>query len=189
MSDTTSSTAVAEPLNWVEKICTGVLLVLAASANMAVAPAYSAEVAQPQPKPSPEMAASARLSQPQMLPNGTYLYGQAPRANQIGSAYMVIQVSDRTVVGAFYMPSSSFDCFHGTVQTNQLALNIVDGYEQTKYPFSVELRSKAVIATATPSAARSVEVVGYQQLPALSQQDHRMLETCQAHQQAQALNQ
>ncbi|MBD1920923.1 hypothetical protein H6F77_07460 [Microcoleus sp. FACHB-831] len=54
------------------------------------------------------------------LADGTYLFGEIPRPNQLGMAYVVFQRQKGKVVGAFYYPSSGFDCFSGNVKNNAL---------------------------------------------------------------------
>lgn len=54
------------------------------------------------------------------LADGTYLFGEIPRPNQLGMAYVVFQRQKGKVVGAFYYPRSGFDCFSGNVKNNAL---------------------------------------------------------------------
>lgn len=113
------------------------------------------------------------------LPNGVYLYGQATEPEQIGSAYMVFEVNQEQVVGAFYMPYSSFDCFRGEIQADRLALNVVDSYEQTVNPYSVALESNGSVAS-TGETIAPVGLEGFHRLATLSDNDRRILATCQA---------
>ncbi|HEY9749052.1 MAG TPA: hypothetical protein V6C63_10255, partial [Allocoleopsis sp.] len=83
----------------------------------------------PQTKAIAQQAPSANTPVPgnaSTLADGTYLYGEAPEPEQIGSAYMVFQVTKGKVIGAFYMPRSSFDCFSGRFEPGKLALDVVD---------------------------------------------------------------
>ncbi|MGJ3252643.1 MAG: hypothetical protein ACFE0J_16165 [Elainellaceae cyanobacterium] len=113
------------------------------------------------------------------MPNGVYLYGQSAQPDEIGAAYMVFEVNGDRIVGAFYMPYSSFDCFHGELQANQLALNITDSYERDTYPYSVALTTPSAVAADNPAIA-PVELEGYHQIDAVSDNDHRILDTCRA---------
>lgn len=115
----------------------------------------------------------------QALPDGVYLYGQADQPDQIGSAYMVFEVQQNQVIGAFYMPYSSFDCFHGEFQAEQLALNVVDSYDRTSYPYAVALESGAPVASATGEVVAPTEIEGFQRLENLSESDRNILATCQ----------
>ena len=83
--------------------------------------------------------------------DGVYLYGQSPQPNTIGSEYLVFEVNQGQVIGGFYMPSSSFDCFYGSVEAQKLALTVVDSYEQTPHPYAVALQSESPVPPALPS--------------------------------------
>ncbi|RMF68460.1 MAG: hypothetical protein D6742_05070 [Cyanobacteria bacterium J069] len=122
--------------------------------------------------------ANAGLPTSQRLPDGTYLYGQSQQAEQIGSAYMVFEVDSNRVVGAFYMPNSSFDCFFGEVQAQELALSVIDSYEQTVHPYSVALRTDAAVAANGGEAIAPLSLEGFHPIAALSENDQRMLSTC-----------
>ncbi|NJK40356.1 MAG: hypothetical protein HC934_01460 [Acaryochloridaceae cyanobacterium SU_2_1] len=77
----------------------------------------------------------------QPLKEGTYLFGQSRTPGQLRKEYLVFKVRGNQVVGAFYMPSSSFDCFTGTVAGNGLDLAVVESYEQGVYTHTVNLNS------------------------------------------------
>ncbi|NJO40196.1 MAG: hypothetical protein HC769_12585 [Cyanobacteria bacterium CRU_2_1] len=119
-----------------------------------------------------------QVANSQPLANGTYLYGQTPERDQLGAAYMVFEVNQGQVVGAFYMPRSSFDCFYGTVEANQLALTIVDSYEQTIHSYSVALEPTDSVAT-LGSEATPVGLEGFHSIDGLTENDQRILSTCQ----------
>ena len=112
--------------------------------------------------------------------DGTYLYGQSPEANQIGVSYAVMEVHDRTAVGAFYMPDSSFDCFYGEVGSDQLDLTIVNSYGQNIYAYSVPLTQDATVAATDSSLATPQQLAGYHPISNLSDVDHQILSTCRA---------
>ena len=57
---------------------------------------------------------------PVPLADGTYLYGDAPQANQVGQGYVVFIKQGQTVTGAFHYPQSEFSCFTGTVSNQSL---------------------------------------------------------------------
>jgi hypothetical protein len=157
--------------HFVEKLFTGALFTLTVCVTVACAPVYSSEVSAPQ-KTRPAPASS--------LPDGTYLYGESSAPNQVGATYMVLDVHDRQVVGAFYAPSSSFDCFRGQVHSNQLALNVADSYNRTSYPYSVALQKNAQVASANQPETAPVQLHGYHRLQTVSQNDYKLLSTCQA---------
>ncbi len=116
------------------------------------------------------------------LNDGTYIYGQSPERDQIGQAYMVFEVNQGRVLGAFYMPHSSFDCFSGVAEGNQLALSVVDSYTQEAHPFSLGLYTpSAITASAYPGAdQQNITIEGFHPIQAVNQNEHRMLEICKA---------
>lgn len=116
------------------------------------------------------------------LDRGVYLYGQVPEPGQLGIAYLVFEVSGNNVVGAFYMPHSSFDCFQGEFQANQLALQITDSYEQVTYPYSIALEHNGAIATTGTLTPTPIGLSGFYQLDTISENDHRILNVCKSDQ-------
>ena len=111
------------------------------------------------------------------LADGVYLYGQQPVAAQPGSIYMVFEVIGRRTVGAFYMPSSSFDCFYGDISSTRLDLTVIDSYEQTPHPYSLAVQAQPTLAAGQAGAEFTIS--GFTQLSSLSGLDESILETCQ----------
>jgi hypothetical protein len=151
---------------------TGLLMIVSAMTQAAIAPIVLLQA-----------QASPAVMQSQSMADGVYLYGQSPNPEQIGSAYMVFQVNNSQVVGAFYMPYSSFDCFNGDLQTNQLALTVVSSEEQAAYPYAVALQPGSNIASANGAIA-PLRLEGYHRISTLSRNDRRLLAACQADHQA-----
>jgi hypothetical protein len=145
-------------------------------------PYLPTQAAEARVAPSPllsQTAPTSDLLNRQALPDGVYLYGQAETPDQVGSAYMVFTVTDSRVVGAFYMPYSSFDCFHGEFQPDRLALNVVDSYDRSVHPYSVALDTSSPVAAAN-GAAVPAGLEGFHQIQTVSENDQRILATCQA---------
>ncbi|WP_421658989.1 hypothetical protein [Leptothermofonsia sp. ETS-13] len=168
-----------------EKVFTGVTLTLAlhlVTPGMPGSVANSAEVPENPVTPNAPYRSNPHSSpkQAHSLKSGTYLYGQSSSAEQLGSAYLVFEVKENKVVGAFYMPRSSFDCFHGTLQADRLALTVVDSYEKVSYPYSVALRKESVSASAGKPVATAVELSGFRHIKRLSSGDQKILSTCKA---------
>ncbi|MGB3296821.1 MAG: hypothetical protein WBA76_01030 [Phormidesmis sp.] len=113
-----------------------------------------------------------------VLEDGNYLFGQSPNPNQIGSDYIVFAVKDNRTVGAFYQPNSSFDCFSGEVTPERLAVNIVESYTQTVYPYAIAMTTDEPLVAGEAAGAYTIE--GFSQLAALSAQDQEILAVCQA---------
>ena len=131
-----------------------------------------------------EKGLDSSISSPQPIPfleDGTYLYGQSAEAEQVGSAYMVFDVMGQDVVGAFYMPSSSFDCFQGIIQADELALTIHDSYGEGSFPFSVALvTNEEAIASDGTVIVPGKSLDGFQPIEGVSDNDQRILATCRA---------
>ena len=93
-----------------------------------------------------------------------YLYGQSPKPDEIKQEYFVFEVRQGKVVGAFYLPRSAFYCFYGNIERTQLNLTVVDTYDGTTSPYSVNLQQ-------------------YHPIPTVSDNDRRILGICKtAHQ-------
>lgn len=162
----------------VEKSLTGLCLALGvATVGTPLLPVYGSEVSRANPA-QPEILA-AQVAHRQLLSDGVYLYGQSSEPNQVGSAYMVFEVKQGQIVGAFYMPYSSFDCFHGNFEADRVALTVIDSYEQTPHPYSIALQpTDAVASTGEESVPMTLE--GYHRIESISSNDQRILSTCQA---------
>ncbi|MGK7889159.1 MAG: hypothetical protein AB4042_07475 [Leptolyngbyaceae cyanobacterium] len=114
------------------------------------------------------------------LPDGTYLYGQSPYADTVGATYMVFDVKGQDVVGAFYMPYSSFDCFRGSFQVDALALTIRDSYEQNVFTHTVPLVDSEAIASTQGLSSIPQSPDGFHAIADLSETDQHILSTCRA---------
>lgn len=148
---------------------------LAAPTTATVTRAQISQAQAQQPKAQPTAAVNSPL------PNGVYLYGESSEPEQIGRAYMVFEVKQGKVIGAFYMPRSSFDCFSGAFQANELALNVVDSYEQTVNPYAIALeRTSTVASNSQTPDLREVGLQGFHRLNKVSDNDKRILGVCQA---------
>lgn len=147
----------------------------------AQATSVSAPTATSSTQPSQRLTAQAASVASNSLANGVYLYGESAEPEQIGSAYMVFEVKEGKVMGAFYMPRSSFDCFSGAFQANKLALNVVDTYEQSVHPYAIALERPGNVASSSQnSALPAIGLEGFQRLDKLSDNDQRILGVCQA---------
>jgi hypothetical protein len=161
-----------------EKLLTGAALTFALSLamqGMGSSAAHSEEV----PSPVRSSIATAPVAAHPIVQDGTYLYGQSSSGEQIGSTYLVFEVKRGNVVGAFYMPHSSFDCFQGSVQSDRLALTIHNSDEGTTYPYSVALRPQPIASTAAKPPV-AFELPGFHSLKQLSPNDQRILSTCKS---------
>ncbi|MEG3843226.1 hypothetical protein [Microcoleus sp. herbarium14] len=106
------------------------------------------------PNPAPDRASTG-------LAEGIYLYGQSSQPDQIKKEYFVFEMRQSKVVGAFYLPRSAFYCFYGTLDRTQLNLTVVDSYDGSRSPYSVNLEQ-------------------YYPVSAVSDNDRRILGICKA---------
>ena len=112
------------------------------------------------------------------IPNGVHLYGRSSEPNQIGQEYLVFKVDGNRVIGAAYLPRSEFSCFSGTVNSQQMALSMVDPYNQSIYPYNIALQETSPLATASNQVPHAVGLAGYQRVDQISSNDRRLLNVC-----------
>ena len=77
------------------------------------------------------------------------------------------------------MPQSSFDCFYGSVESDNLNLSVVSSYDQATHAYSVAFQEGTAIASAE-SVVAPVELEGYHSIDTVSSNDHRILGMCRA---------
>ncbi|WP_264328105.1 hypothetical protein [Romeriopsis navalis] len=140
--------------------------------------------ATPIPSSASQSAKVARVAA--KLADGVYLYGQTNQPNQLNQAYFVFEVNKGNVLGALYMPGSSFDCAHGSFNREQLALKVRGAYEQPTSTYSIALDRSAKVATSNLNGIGQVGLSGFKKLAQVSQNDIRLLNTCKATYQAKA---
>ncbi|MEA5465090.1 hypothetical protein [Leptothoe sp. PORK10 BA2] len=149
----------------------GTVTLLAAPAQARIQTSLQSDTAIVQPlltQTAPTIAGS--------LANGIYLFGEQPLPDQLQTAYMIFEARAGQVVGAFYSPHSSFDCFRGNVQNTQLSLVITETYSQEDYAYNLNLEDTAIAG----AGGNQFAIEGFHQLDAVSENDLRMLNTCQA---------
>jgi hypothetical protein len=124
--------------------------------------------------------------------DGIYLYGQSAEPQQIGQEYIVIEVSKGKAVGAFYLPSSEFNCFNGTIEAGKLALLLANGPETEAYPDTIGSntqeqqvaivgdRSLGENSSNELTTPYSVALQNYHQLPQVSDSDKQILAACKS---------
>jgi len=180
---------------YLEKPITGLLLTLSLSLmseGFPIVKAHGAEVPELADRSTLEVTnivdrsidlAQSNLANQQILPDGTYVFGQSPEANQVGSTYLVFEANDEQIVGAFYMPASAFDCFYGESEVEHLELTVINSENQSEYAYTVEVQQDTNVATAGDSAIAPLQLMGYHQIDTLSPNDHRILAACKVAQQ------
>ncbi|MEG4279300.1 hypothetical protein QUA62_17785 [Microcoleus sp. MON1_C1] len=99
------------------------------------------------PNPAPDTASTG-------LADGIYLYGQSSKPDEIKQEYLVLEMRQSKVVGAFYLPRSAFYCFYGTSERTQLNLTVVDSYDGSRSPYSVNLQQYYPISSISDNDRR-----------------------------------
>jgi len=112
------------------------------------------------------------------LRSGVYLYGESSRPNVLGNAYLIFEVKNANVVGAFYMPLSSFDCIYGTLTPTELQMTIIDSYEGTSYPHKIAFQRQQ-IQVYKGLYRQHVTLEGLYPVSLISRNDRRILAHCQ----------
>ena len=123
--------------------------------------------------------------------DGIYLYGQSPKPQQIGQEYMVFEVREGKVIGAFYLPQSEFSCFNGTLQSGNLALMVAYGPDANPYEDSIAVQESQQVATASnkppienvyneTAYPYSIALQNYHQIASISGNDQQILRTCKS---------
>jgi hypothetical protein len=120
---------------------------------------------------------AVRATSMSALPDGVYLYGQSSKPDQVGQGYFVFEVNQRKVVGALYMPRSSFDCAAGSFAGNRLALNVMNSYDRTTNPFDIALERSSNVASNKPEGD-AIGLQGFHRISSISQNDYRILNVC-----------
>ncbi len=112
--------------------------------------------------------------------DGIYLYGQQPIPDQLATAYFVFESQGGSITGAFYMPSSSFDCVQGQMEPEQILLRVTDSYSQETSPYALSLDAPAAVVASQPVAVNPpLNISGFYRLP-MSDQGRELLAICQA---------
>jgi hypothetical protein len=141
-------------------------------------PANSAESLVKTEESASLVAARSMAQLNQSLPDGVYLYGESPKPNEIGKGYFVFESKQGKVVGALYMPSSSFDCASGSFQGNQLALTVTNSYDRSTNPFAIALERNTTVAAGGNSVMTPIGLRGFHKIDQLSEMDQRILKIC-----------
>ena len=123
---------------------------------------------------------ASEVAQSLIVEEGIYFYGQAPRPDEIGAAYMVFEAQGAQVVGAMFMPHSSFDCFQGRVDGSELALNITNSYTQETYDYAIAITPIDEPIATIGNAPVPIELDGFFDLGAARDAELSILATCQA---------
>ena len=112
--------------------------------------------------------------------DGVYLYGQQAVPDQLATTYFVFELQEGSLTGAFYMPSSSFDCVQGQLAQGQIMLSVTDSYSQETSPYSLSLSPPAAVVAGQPGPMIApLNIAGFHPL-LMSDQSRELLAICQA---------
>jgi hypothetical protein len=117
--------------------------------------------------------------------DGVYLYGQSREPEQLGQAYMVFELRSDRLLGAFYMPLSSFDCFYGNVEEQKLALTVVNSYDRTHHLYAIRIQDYPIAASGENPTPDMPRLEGFHPIPTVSDNDRRILGVCKENYQDQ----
>lgn len=134
---------------------------------------------------APRNLEKTAIAQSTTLPDGVYLYGQSPKPNEIGKGYFVFEARQGKLVGALYMPRSSFDCTYGQLEADRVSLMVVDSYDRSENPFVIATERNDSVASRDPVVA-PIGLEGFHRLSNLSENDQRILNVCKQNYQQRA---
>lgn len=126
---------------------------------------------------APRTLEKTAIAQNTTLPDGVYLYGQSPKPDEIGKGYLVFEARQGKLVGALYMPRSSFDCTYGQLEADRVSLMVVDSYDRSENPFVIATERNDSVASRDPVVA-PISLEGFHRLSNLSANDQRILNVC-----------
>ncbi|MGD2182954.1 hypothetical protein [Lusitaniella coriacea] len=125
-------------------------------------------------------AFAPKLGDREWFDDGIYLYGQTQQPNQLGQVYLTFAVTQGAVVGAFYMPQSSFDCTYGEPKNQTLALTVVDSYSQDTSTFEIAIARTALVAAGNNNSTETqIELDGFHQIENVSESDRNIVNQCE----------
>ncbi len=115
--------------------------------------------------------------------DGIYLYGQSPKANQLGQGYIIFQKQQDKVKGALYMPQSELNCFQGTINpSGELAMTVNSSSNEASSEQSNQVatsnRLPKVGDDESNSYAYSLALQDFYRLNSIAASDRRTLQMC-----------
>jgi hypothetical protein len=128
---------------------------------------------------TPRTLEKTAMAQSTTLPDGVYLYGQSAQPNELGKGYFVFESRQGKLVGALYMPNSSFDCTYGSVEPEKLSLMVIDTYDRSENPYIIATEQPdSTVASRLNPTASPVSLEGYHRIQKVSANDQRILSVC-----------
>lgn len=109
-------------------------------------------------------ASQSRSLSNSVLPDGTYLYSDAPQPNQVLHQYVLFQQREGKVVGAFYSPQAEFSCFAGQMQGNTLDVEAATLGAVQPVPADTSLSGLYPLRTLSPNDQRILSICQQSQI-------------------------
>jgi hypothetical protein len=125
--------------------------------------------------------ASEAMNLVRPIADGLYFYGSAAQPDEIGHAYMVFAAQNSEIMGAIFMPQSSFDCFRGQISGDELALQITNSYTQETYDYPIALATVSDPVASVGTAEVPLQLEGFYDLGEPREADTEILAVCQGH--------
>lgn len=114
------------------------------------------------------------------IEDGTYFYGGSSLPDELGTPYMVFEANGNRLIGAMFMPYSSFDCFRGEVTERELSLQIINSYTQEQYDYEIAMVPGDAPVAVAGGIQLPVHLDGFWNLGEARDSERSILETCQA---------
>jgi hypothetical protein len=116
--------------------------------------------------------------------DGIYLYGQSPKANELGQGYIIFQKQQGKVTGALYMPQSEFNCFQGTINpSGELAMTVNSSSNEANSNQSNQVATSNKLPNVSENEYNSydysVALQDFHRLNSITASDRRTLQMCQ----------
>lgn len=110
---------------------------------------------------------------------GPYFYGQVAETGQLGATYVVMERHEGQWLGAIYQPNAEFDCFVGQLKSNHLAMEIPDTFTNETFAHHMPVEPETLVASAEGVVAPAPQLVGFETINTLTDNEHRLLNVCQ----------
>ncbi|PSN15190.1 hypothetical protein C7271_21095 [filamentous cyanobacterium CCP5] len=110
-----------------------------------------------------------------------HLFGRSSVEDTASPTYVIFQIYQQQVVGAFYQRFSSFDCFYGRVTPTHLDLTIIDSFSSTAHAYAVATMPATSVVAQRANTPLPVQPVGYHRVQQIHDADLQVLNTCLTH--------
>lgn len=109
---------------------------------------------------------------------GPHLFGRSSIDDTASATYIIFQIYQQRIVGAFYQRFSSFDCFHGQLTPTHLDLTVVDSFTNTAHPYALPTTPAPSVVAQTANMLLPIQPVGFFPVQQVREADMQVLNTC-----------